>query len=59
MLETKIAELETHIIYIREKVDSLASKRELNIHRFILAFFGTLILFLFINFFLFLIIIRC
>jgi len=47
MLETKMIQLETHLVYIREKVDSLATKRELNIHRFILAFYGTLILFLF------------
>ena len=35
-LQSKIAALEVHLLYIRERVDSLATKRELNLHRYLI-----------------------
>ena len=34
--KVEIAEIKTHILYIREKIDNLASKTELLIHRWII-----------------------
>ena len=35
-LQQRVASIETHVIYIREKLDCLATKNEVRIHRWLI-----------------------